>query len=340
MGGMVTRCCVTMCPDWLMVTQRRVTMPPGDLIQERTVTKALMETGLVFNIQRYSIHDGPGIRTTVFLKGCPLDCWWCHNPESQEAEPEVVVIEGRCVQCGECRVVCPQEGPGKPVAPEPPLRCTRCGACVEACPTGARQMVGRRMTVAEVMAEAVKDRIFYEESGGGVTFSGGEPLVQPKFLAALLDACHAEKIHTAVDTCGFASQEDLLAVAPLVDLFLYDLKSMDEARHTQYTGISNVSILENLQALSRVHKNIWIRVPIIPGVNDDTEQLEALARCAAATSGVRQVNVLPYHEAWSYKSARVGKPCRLENVVPPSAEFMKDVAAKFRAFGLNVKVGG
>jgi len=321
-----------------------------------------METGLVFNIQRYSIHDGPGIRTTVFLKGCPLDCWWCHNPEGQEAEPEVVVIEGRCVQCGECRVACPQEKgvrnlflenaekapkphfPEKrfltPFSAEPPLRCTRCGACVEACPTGARQMVGRRMTVAEVMAEVVKDRIFYEESGGGVTFSGGEPLVQPKFLAALLDACRAEKIHTAVDTCGFAPQADLLAVAPRADLFLYDLKSMDEARHRLYTGISNVSILENLQALSRVHKNIWIRVPIIPGVNDNAEQLEALARCAAATSGVRQVNVLPYHEAGAYKSSRVGKPCRMENVVPPSAEFMKNVAAKFRGFGVNVKVGG
>jgi pyruvate formate lyase activating enzyme len=299
-----------------------------------------MESGLVFNIQRYSIHDGPGIRTTVFLKGCPLDCWWCHNPESQAPEAEVVVIEGRCVQCGECRVVCPREGPSKPVAPEPPLRCMRCGACVEACPTGARQMIGRRMTVAEVMAEVVKDRIFYEESGGGVTFSGGEPLVQSKFLAALLDACRAEKIHTAVDTCGFAPKEDLLAVAPRVDLFLYDLKSMDEAGHTQYTGASNVSILDNLQALGQVHRNIWIRVPIIPGVNDSADQLDAIARRAASTPGVQQVNVLPYHEAGAYKSSRVGAPCRMENVVPPSSEHMEDVAAKFRGFGFNVKVGG
>ena len=201
-------------------------------------------------------------------------------------------------------------------------------------------MVGRRMTVAEVMAEVVKDRVFYEESGGGVTFSGGEPLVQPKFLAALLDACRTEKIHTAVDTCGFAPKEDLLAVAPLADLFLYDLKSMDEARHTRYTGATNISILENLQALGRVHRNIWIRVPIIPGVNDNAGQLEALARYAAATPGVRQVNVLPYHEAGSYKSARVGKPYRLEKIAPPSPEFMADVTARFRGFGLNVKVGG
>jgi pyruvate formate lyase activating enzyme len=321
-----------------------------------------MESGLVFNIQRYSIHDGPGIRTTVFLKGCPLDCWWCHNPEGRAPEPEIVVVEGRCMQCGECRAACPQEKGVRdlflehaktapkphisekrsltPFSAEPPLRCTRCGACVEACPTGARQMVGRRMTVAEVMAEVLKDRVFYEESGGGATFSGGEPLLQPKFLTALLEGCRAENIHTAVDTCGFASEENLLAVAPLADLILYDLKSMDEARHTHYTGAPNASILENLQAIGRAHANIWIRVPIIPGVNDNAEQLEALARCAAATPGVRQVNVLPYHEAGAYKSARVGKPYRLEKIVPLSPEFMAGVAAKFRGFGLNVKVGG
>jgi pyruvate formate lyase activating enzyme len=300
-----------------------------------------MESGLVFNIQRYAIHDGPGIRTTVFLKGCPLDCWWCHNPEGRAPGPEIVVIEGRCMQCGECRAACPQKGPGSPVAPpEPPLRCTRCGACVEACPTGARQMVGRQMTVAEVMAEVAKDRVFYAESGGGATFSGGEPLLQPMFLAALLRDCRAAGIHTTVDTCGFAPREDLLAVAPLADLFLYDLKFMDEARHARYTGASNVSILENLRALGRIHSNIWVRVPIIPGFNDSAEQLDALARCAAATPGVRQVNVLPYHEAGAYKSSRVGKPYRLEKIAPPSAEQMEAVAAGFRRFGLNVKVGG
>jgi pyruvate formate lyase activating enzyme len=305
-----------------------------------------MEDGLVFNIQRYSIHDGPGIRTTVFLKGCPLDCWWCHNPESQSGEPEIVAIEGRCIRCGECRKACPQEGRaarGDPAASkEPPrdFRCIRCGACVAACPTGARQMVGRRMTVAEVVAEVLKDRVFYEESGGGVTISGGEPLMQPRFLVGLLASCRTQGIHTAVDTCGYAPPADLLAAAPLADLFLYDLKLMDDAGHRRYTGASNATVLDNLRALGRVHDRIWIRVPIIPGVNDDAENLEAAARLAASIPGVRQVNLLPYHEAGAYKSPRLGKPYRLGVAAPAAPASMNEAAARFRAAGLNVMIGG
>ena len=301
---------------------------------------AFMETGLVFNIQRYSIQDGPGIRTTVFLKGCPMDCWWCHNPESQSPEPEIVVLEGRCMRCGECRKVCPQEGAGAPKDPDGTRRCIRCGACVAACPTGARQMVGRPMTAADVLAEVLKDRVFYEESGGGATFSGGEPLLQPGFLKAVLAACRSAGLHTAVDTCGFAPKEDLLAIAPLADLFLYDLKFMDEASHVRYTGASGAGVLDNLRALGRVHENIWIRVPIIPGINDSADHLEALARCASSIGGVRQVNVLPYHGAGAYKSPRVGKAYRLQKIAPPSPERMEDVAAKFRGHGLNVRIGG
>ncbi|MCX5677184.1 MAG: glycyl-radical enzyme activating protein [Planctomycetota bacterium] len=311
-----------------------------------------MESGLVFNIQKYSIQDGPGIRTTVFLKGCPLDCWWCHNPEGQSPEPEITVIEGRCMRCGECRRVCvrgpvrpPVLGGGSPAAAGcgpagEPAACTLCGKCVEACPTGARQMVGRRMNAAEVLAEVLKDRVFYEESGGGVTFSGGEPLRQPRFLKALLQACRDAGLHTAVDTCGFAPKEDLLAVAPLADLFLYDLKFMDESRHARFTGASNVSILDNLRALGGIHGNIWIRVPIIPGLNDSARELEALARCAASVPGVRQVNVLPYHGAGAYKSPRVGRAYRLQETAPPSPEYMEDVAARFRGHGLSVRIGG
>lgn len=205
-----------------------------------------MSSGLVFNIQKYSIQDGPGIRTTVFLKGCPLRCWWCHNPESLSPKPEIVILEARCRLCGECLQVCPNdaifaENGGFRYDVE---ACALCGTCVEACPSGARQMVGTRMTVPEVMAEISKDRIFYDDSRGGVTFSGGEPLMQPRFLRDLLAACRAQSIHTTVDTCGFGTREYLLSIAPLTDLFLYDLKAIDEAKHLQYTGVSNSSILD------------------------------------------------------------------------------------------------
>jgi pyruvate formate lyase activating enzyme len=305
-----------------------------------------MQSGLVFNIQRYSIQDGPGIRTTVFLKGCPLRCWWCHNPESQAPEPEITVIETRCTQCGECLSACPQSAAGGfrgtdfqsvdagtvPILAErkwdcPPslVRCTRCGACVEACPTEARQLVGRRMTVDEVLAEVLKDRLFYDDSGGGVTFSGGEPLVQPEFLMGLLAACRARAIHTAVDTSGYAPQEQLLSAAGLTDLFLYDLKTMDDARHLECTGVSNAAILENLIALGRVHQNIWIRIPIIPGFNDDAEQLDAAARFVASIPAVRQVSLLPYHPTGIHKSRWLGRhvaqpPSAAKHVAqPPSA---------------------
>ncbi|MGQ9576745.1 MAG: glycyl-radical enzyme activating protein [Thermoguttaceae bacterium] len=301
-----------------------------------------MQSGLVFNIQRYCVHDGPGIRTTVFLKGCPLRCWWCHNPESQSAEPEIAFLEGRCIRCGQCTAVCPQAraaGHGeKP--PGRPARCIRCGACVAACPSGARQMVGRRMSVEEVLAEVLKDRLFYDDSGGGVTFSGGEPLLQARFLEGLLAACRAQGIHTALDTSGYAPWEDLLRVAPLVDLFLYDLKVMDDQRHQEYTGVSNARILANLQGLGRVHGNIWVRVPVIPGFSDDAEQLEAAARLAASIPGVRRLDLLPFHRAGIHKWASLGQLREPPAQTPLSPEALEQTADRLRAFGLHVHTGG
>jgi len=320
-----------------------------------------MASGLVFNIQKYSIQDGPGIRTTVFFKGCPLACWWCHNPESQSAEPELIVVETRCIQCGQCREVCPQTKKGSGVlseedlhrskadrsgdasgnkTPDPFFQCTRCGACVAACPTEARQLVGRRMTVAEVLAEVLKDRIIYDESGGGATFSGGEPLMQPQFLLGLLEACRKEGVHTALDTCGYAPREQLLAAARLADLILYDLKIMDDYRHRECTGVSNGLILENLEALGRAHGNIWLRVPLIPGFNDDADELESIARFARTIGGVRQVNLLPYHETGLHKFARLGKTYRPGKLPPPSAESLEQAAGAFRALGLVIHTGG
>lgn len=301
-----------------------------------------MESGLVFNIQKYSVQDGPGIRTTVFLKGCPLCCAWCHNPESQSARPEIMVIEGRCTACGECRAACPF---GQTVAGEGPLpprlaECTVCGQCAEACPTGARQVVGERMSVAQIMEVVLQDRIFYDDSGGGVTFSGGEPLTQPAFLKSMLSECRAAGLRTAVDTCGFACTDVLLEVAGLTDLVLYDLKLMDDERHRKYTGVSNAPILENLKALVAVQPNVWLRVPVIPGVNDGDDDLRATASFAAGLHNVRQVNLLPYHKIGLSKSRRLSKTNTMESVEPPSRERMEGAAEIFRGCGLTTKIGG
>jgi pyruvate formate lyase activating enzyme len=298
-----------------------------------------MPEGLVLNIQRYSVHDGPGIRTTVFLKGCPASCWWCHNPEGQSSGPEIVVIEGRCIRCGECLEVCPEDhhhpGPGNISS-----SCTVCGSCVEACPTGARSMAGTTMTVDEVVDVVLKDRVFYDESGGGATFSGGEPLLQFPFLKGMLESCTDHGIHTAVDTCGYVPKEDLLTIAPLTDLFLYDLKIMDEKVHLETTGIPNASILENLRSLGEVHDNIWIRVPIIPGINDGRDNIDGIAAFSASVGGVRQVNILPYHKLGIQKFDRLGKTYQLAEISPPSPERLETLASSFRMRGLETKTGG
>jgi pyruvate formate lyase activating enzyme len=301
-----------------------------------------MQNGLIFNIQKYSVQDGPGIRATVFLKGCPLRCAWCHNPEGISPRREIVVLESRCFDCGQCRCACPfgASVPGPNALPPRHERCAFCGACVAACPTQARRWAGEQMTVFQVLDTVWQDRIFYDESGGGVTFSGGEPLLQFEFLRACLRACRARGLHTAVDTCGLAPPEHLLAVAPLADLFLYDLKLMDPARHQQHTGAPNGLILENLRALGRVHRQIWVRIPLVPGINDDAPALQAIARFAAAIPAVRQVNLLPFHRTGLPKLARLGQPNPLAGVQPPSPEAMAATLAIFQDLGLETKIGG
>jgi pyruvate formate lyase activating enzyme len=301
-----------------------------------------MQNGLVFNIQKYSVHDGPGIRTTVFLKGCPLHCHWCHNPEGISHRREIVVLESRCLGCGRCRLACRYGSviPGDGALPARSDVCEVCGACVEACPTQARQVVGQELSVSQVLKSVLQDRMFYEESGGGVTFSGGEPLSQPAFLHDLLEVCRRHGLHTVVDTCGLAQPEDLLAVAALTDLFLYDLKLMDDAKHRRYTGVSNALILENLQALGRKHGRIWLRVPIIPGINDEPADLEAAARFAAGVPGVQQVNLLPFHRTGLPKSQRLGRNSGVAEVQPPSAAAMARAADIFTSAGLTVQQGG
>jgi pyruvate formate lyase activating enzyme len=312
----------------------------------------VLHTGIVFDIKRFSIHDGPGIRTTVFFKGCPLSCWWCHNPESQAPGPELALRAHRCIRCQACPPVCTQGAISwnGNLAATDREKCTLCGDCVEACYAEAREIVGREMTVAQVMSEIEKDLAFYDQSGGGVTFSGGEPLAQSGFLRALLQACQEKEIHTAVDTCGFAAWDALDKVRGHVDLFLYDLKLMDDGRHQRYTGVSNRLILDNLRLLSSLGHNISIRVPIIPGINDDEEDIRQLAAFAAALPGLAsaastdgpgpQVAILPYHRAAAEKCNRLDRAYDLPETSPPSEERMAEIAQTLAGFGLQVEIGG
>jgi pyruvate formate lyase activating enzyme len=296
-------------------------------------------SGVVFDVQRYSLHDGPGIRTTVFLKGCPLSCPWCHNPESWSREPEIRVYASRCTHVGACRVACPEGLADGPNLPDP-SRCRRCGLCADACPTGARQLVGRAVTVAEVLDAVERDRPFYDESHGGVTFSGGEPLYQPRFLLACLAEAGRRGIRTAVDTSGFASKAVVRAVARLTDLFLYDVKVLDPARHLQYTGVPLEPILRNLRMLDAAGAGIWLRVPLVPGYNDDVANLEALGLLAARLPNVRQVHLLPYHQLGADKFERLGRPAPIEPLTPPPPEAVEEAASYLRIFDLDVRVGG
>jgi len=246
-----------------------------------------------------------------------------------------------CLGCRSCEAACPRpDGPlpaGGVLGRE---GCLACRACVEACPSAAREVAGRKMSVGEVVAEVLRDRPVYEESGGGVTFSGGEPLVQADFVGEVAAALQSQGIHTALDTCGFAPTEALLQVASHMDLILYDLKLMDEERHREMTGESNGLILTNLRALGAQHPRIWLRVPIIPGINDDAANLAATAQFAAQTPGIQRVDLLPYHATGVAKFGRLGLRYRLEAVPPPSVEQLDAIAQDFRAQGLNVIIGG
>jgi pyruvate formate lyase activating enzyme len=308
-------------------------------MHEKAVWRIRM-SGTVFNVMHYALHDGPGIRTVVFLKGCPLACRWCHNPESQTPGPELMIAAGRCTECGDCLRACPNGAAvlvdGVPGATD---ACTACGRCVDACLAGARTIAGRIMTVAEVMSELVRDRVFFEESGGGVTFSGGEPFMQPAFLRSLLDACQGEGISTAVETCGMTDGQDLLGMADRVDLFLYDVKLMDRDRHGEATGVRNETILANLAALAAAHAYVIVRFPVIPGVNDDSKNV-GLMVVMMNRLGLREIDLLPYHRIGTDKYRRLGRPYQLAELQPPSAEAMENMRRVFADAGIEASVGG
>lgn len=298
-------------------------------------------TGTVFNIQKYSIHDGPGIRTTVFFKGCPLACLWCHNPESIAPKPEIIFGSNKCIGCGDCVKTCPKEAMQvvEQTVRKEAANCIGCEACVTVCPTGAIEQAGKKMTEAEILKEIEKDRVFYEESGGGVTFSGGECLMQPEFLTGLLTACKARGLHTALDTSGYASWQTIAGLKDAVDLFLYDLKLMDDKQHRKYTGVSNKLILENLQKLANNGKLIWVRVPVIPGINDDDANLQAMGAFLYSLQ-IRDVFLLPYHNIAVNKYTRLGTSYQLSALTPPSHKQMEAMLPGLQEFGLNVQIGG
>ena len=305
-----------------------------------------MKTATIFNIQRFSLHDGPGIRTTVFVKGCPLRCAWCHNPESVDPRPEPMLNAGRCIGCGACLPVCE---PGltarldrQGAVPFPGEACLRCGKCAVVCPTEARQMSGEKWEVSELLDELRRDSVYHDESAGGVTFSGGEPLASSNaaFVLACLRELKEQGVHTAVDTCGSVKTETLLAAAETSDLVLFDLKIMDPVRHKQATGQGNALILHNLTELLTAGHEVWIRVPLIPGQTSDRKNLLAAAEFLGNQEHIPPVYLLPYHGTGADKYRRLGRTNPLPDVQELASAEIESCAEIFRAQGLNVQIGG
>lgn len=299
---------------------------------------------LVFDTKRYAINDGPGVRVTIFLKGCPLDCAWCHNPESISPKMEKMFSANKCIGALNCIDDCPENAltmtPDKGVVTDFDL-CNMCGVCAESCPSGAMEMVAEHVDVATIIESVVEERQIIEQSGGGITFSGGEPLMQHEFLMDALEACKQEGFHCTVDTSGFTSKSVLHDVARLTDHWLYDLKCMDSDTHLEWTGVRNEKILDNLVALAKTGASINIRVPLVEGVNADDANIIATARFVASLAGdKKKVNILPYHKIAENKYQKLGRQINLEGMSEPSLERQQKVVEIFESHGLETMVGG
>lgn len=296
-----------------------------------------MAEGLIFDIKRYAIHDGPGIRTTVFFKGCPLSCWWCHNPEGKESRRELMVWPDRCIKCRTCMSACPNSAISlsRNSIITDRDKCKVCGICATRCPANAREIVGKTVSADDVMHEVEKDREFYGETGG-FTASGGEPLAQPAFLHVLLNRCKDTGIHTTVDTSGYVESKILTKISSMVDLFLYDLKIMDPKKHKLHTGVSNRPIIENLRMLDRLDKQIIIRFPLIPRINSTEDNITSMCELLSELRNVGGISILPYHRLGVDKAKRLGKVVRV--CANPSDKLLNQSMKLIRSFGLAVNV--
>lgn len=312
-------------------------------------------TGIVFNIQRFSVHDGPGIRTAVFFKGCSLRCFWCHNPEGIRPQPEIQFFPDRCIGCGECLKACAQGAhesrDGAHVFHRE--RCAGCGHCAETCYAGALELTGRRLTVEQVMEEVVRDQPFYQTSGGGVTLSGGEPVLQRDFARAILERCKAEGLHTAIETSAHCRWHDLALLVPVTDLVMMDIKHLDPGRHRAVTGASNARILANARRLMQTDRPVVFRLPVVPTVNDTAEEIGAIAAFVRQLGDLRKASnhqqakqgdppsleLLPFHRLATDKYRSLGLHYRATGLERPPCERMQQLAEAARACGIAV-VGG
>jgi pyruvate formate lyase activating enzyme len=302
-----------------------------------------MSDGLIFDIKRYAINDGPGIRLVIFFKGCNLNCKWCHNPESISRNAEKMYSPAKCILCSTCVEVCSENALNLGIdgITMDTVLCNLCGKCADACPSKAIEMSGKAMSVSEIMDIIEKEKIFFDQSGGGVTFSGGEPLVHPEILIELLDECSKRGIHRTVDTAGHVSTETLLEIAKRTDLFLYDLKMMDSGLHKQWTGAGNEKILHNLKVLAETEANIIIRIPMISGINDTVENIRMTAGfLSTLAGGKKEINLLPYHKIARTKYMKLGRQDAFELFSGPDDETMKKVIEIFSEYGIKASTGG
>ncbi|MFC2060653.1 glycyl-radical enzyme activating protein [Chloroflexota bacterium] len=302
-------------------------------------------TGLISNIQRFAIHDGPGIRTLVFMKGCPLRCLWCDNPETQENEPRVSYTSSRCIRCGKCAEVCPSGAIVLLSSGRPKTNyrlCQNCGKCIQVCFSGARRIVGKHVTIEELLAEIARDSVFYRNSGGGLTVGGGEPCRQANFVSQLLRRAKEEYyLHTAIETSGLTSIDNLKQVIQYTDLVYYDIKHMDNAKHQQLTRSSNGLILGNLERIASEKSPIIVRVPTVTCLTDSAQNVRAIADFVKRLgSNILRIELLPYHSYGASKYAQLGRRYNLKNVEPPSEEHMTTLKEIVESCGLRVQIGG